>query len=635
MRNRQVKGKKVCGRHSLLSASQDLPSLTQALCEPHLKEDRIVCGSLKYLPARSMSEGKSMLQRWQTRLSAFEDLTGKWRDVGLSALQHSPDASQLAALREAAVQSRRQLGVRTKEFARLPSEEKLTEMGSLIRMYQEHIDAVTKCENFAEKAFLELHGVVEKMVDPYPMMDKLAREKNTILGFVKAQDECDALRRSLAEYESELLELKNQEVTIERLQAELARAEVAAASRVEQSAQDASAELQLVLRQWQDREQTMQKDLKDAASRLAKAEADNRALEAQAAACRQRLDELAALREQEVDALVTELDDCHTRIQMLEKSARGNTDAASALETRHAALDQSISPGVTPVKHSEEQWNAKRAEEMEKALAAAVKDALDQQQASHEQELRKLREEVGQREAECAGAEAGRRLAADEAASLHQTVRSLGLEVSSRAEHVSALELECQALRESVRRLEGELRRHPGSASTIIAPVDVLDVPPPFGDHTSVGAEQQLSTSSADFLAVAAQRDALRQRLLSLEEASSSQIHGLTVEVHRLQDECGKLRGLLRLHQQGGAAGIPVRPGEDDEMDHRSLAELSKMHGNGVATREATIRFLDGFMQVLQKHVLTNLQLRRLFLGYLVFLHAFMALSVLKRIVFG
>ena len=579
---------------------------------------------------------KSLYQRWNVRLTAFEELTGKWRDIGLAAIQRSPDASQLVSLREAVVQGRRHLASRTKEFAKYSSEEKVAEMGGLIKLYQEHIDAVTKCEAFAEKAFSELHTAVAKMVDPYPMMDKFSREKQTILGFVKAQDECDSLRRTVAEYENELQGLKNQEVTIERLREQVAAAELAVASKLEQSASDASAELHTVLRQWQERESAMQRELTDASALVAKVQADNKALDAQTAASRQRLDELSVQRETEVDELVTELDGCHTKISLLEKAlvAAATQQQQQALAATTTTSDQgdatparSLQPLVQPATVLDE-------DAIERLRHAAVESAVSQLRAAHHVELQQLRADVLRLEDQLAESERRLSTSNDEASRLVQATRSLSQEVLSKSEHVSALEAECQSLRESIRRTEGELRRQPATVSV----QENLDIPPPFSSSAEgpivVATADLLSASSADFLAVAAQRDSLRQRLLSLEEASSSQIHALTVEVHRLQDECGKLRGLVRLHQtSAGGGGVLVR-GEDEEVDHRSLSELSRTSGKGAATREATIRFLDATMTVLYKHVLTNLQLRRLFLGYLVVLHFLMFLNVLRRVLF-
>ncbi|KAG2079224.1 hypothetical protein BDR04DRAFT_1146939 [Suillus decipiens] len=69
------------------------------------------------------------------------------------------------------VLGRKQLADRTKEFKKIPDDEKLNSFKGLLKAYQTEIDNLTKRSKVSENAFLNVYKVLAEAPDPYPLLE--------------------------------------------------------------------------------------------------------------------------------------------------------------------------------------------------------------------------------------------------------------------------------------------------------------------------------------------------------------------------------------------------------------------------------------------------------------------------------
>ena len=465
-------------------------------------------------------------------------------------------------------------------------------------------------------------------------MERLSKEKSTILGFIKASEETDGLKRTMMEYEAELRGLKNQEVTIQRLREELADARILTATNAAQSSREANAEVTAVLKQWHEREAVVARET--AESRAAQERQQNlvAVLEAQLASTRSKLEELEVQREHEMDDLIEELDTQRLKIATLEQQIASLTqvsDVSARTElswlTSSAMLptpdvtpirEAPAGPSVTPVrdpkaKHVAAELEAKlfemerrdvAAQQLIRSLESRIPPLLDQirvlSQRNSELELASTndKEEVMLVRAELTAARSQCKVLESEKLSLHASIQHLEKELKRAESKVDEARPNPQFTLESL------LTENVSTTATT-----ATNKPAGTSDGLNVGD---------DFLAVAAQRDRLRQRLLTLEEASAAQIHALQVEVRRLEDDNARNVALTR------AIHIDTTV---DEVDHRPAAPMWSTLSTQMPLKERVIVILDRSFSLASKYIVPNLQLRRCVTAYLILLHAFMLLS--------
>jgi predicted nucleic acid-binding Zn-ribbon protein len=201
---------------------------------------------------------------WTLRIQSLEELNTSWKGYGLSIFQRGAaesDALRIAANTELVAAGRREVSGQTRDFAKLDPEQKLAQLGSLVKGYQTYVDEVTRALKHAESAHKNVHSYLKQLSDPYPVLERFLRHKAALLSLLKGSDSADSLRKQLRDREAELAELTNQEVTIRHLREQIAELELQATVDEGQQEANASAEVAQVLRQWQERENAVQKEL--------------------------------------------------------------------------------------------------------------------------------------------------------------------------------------------------------------------------------------------------------------------------------------------------------------------------------------------------------------------------------------
>lgn len=114
------------------------------------------------------------------------------------------------------LKSRKKLAETTKAFRKLPDTEKVAAAGGLLRAYQEEIDNLTKRAKYAENAFFMLYKGLFAAPDPVPSLEAALDMKVS-----EIEEQNRKLKRELKEYEVEFASLKNQDITIRKLEEQI------------------------------------------------------------------------------------------------------------------------------------------------------------------------------------------------------------------------------------------------------------------------------------------------------------------------------------------------------------------------------------------------------------------------------
>eukprot|EP00759_Apiculatamorpha_spiralis_P033013 PhF_6_TR34221/c0_g1_i1/m.50203/K09313/CUTL; homeobox protein cut-like len=157
--------------------------------------------------------------RWDILKQRFLDVSNvsnKWRSVDWSALQSqiSAEVARATANRQVLGETRRHVATRTKEFGAMDDNARRTELPTLLRMYQNYIDDLTKSIKALEGSYQHLRDVLHELPDPTLPMEALAREVVVVDTAKELEGKFFVVNDRVVELEKEISSLKNQERTI-------------------------------------------------------------------------------------------------------------------------------------------------------------------------------------------------------------------------------------------------------------------------------------------------------------------------------------------------------------------------------------------------------------------------------------
>lgn len=138
-------------------------------------------------------------------------------DLDSKRLVLDTQGSAMKSEKDSSLRSRKKLAETTKAFRKLPESDKVAATGGLLRAYQEEIDSLTKRAKFAENAFFMLYKGLFAAPDPVPSLEAALDAKTS-----DVEEQNKKLRRELREYALEFASLKNQDITIRKLEEQVA-----------------------------------------------------------------------------------------------------------------------------------------------------------------------------------------------------------------------------------------------------------------------------------------------------------------------------------------------------------------------------------------------------------------------------
>lgn len=257
--------------------------------------------------------------------SSFQSMRNFWKEFSLPDLQKSLDttAAELADRQDESDTSRKKLVELSRDFKKNTPEDTRKKMAPLLKSFQAEIDALSKRSKASETAFLSIYKKLVDVPDPLPILEQAVIQQQKVSKLQDYEIENKQLRETLEEYNSEFAEVKNQEVTINRLKEKLREYEDKMEERVQARAKEKEKDMQ---KMFSDKERTLQETQVSVAKKLG--EAEHKAATLQAALdstqselfdVKAKFDEVAAARSSEIEILEADVERANQRALSAER----------------------------------------------------------------------------------------------------------------------------------------------------------------------------------------------------------------------------------------------------------------------------------------------------------------------------
>ncbi|KAF8973105.1 CASP C terminal-domain-containing protein [Flammula alnicola] len=360
----------------------------------------------------------------------FSAALATWKDVNLAEVQKTLDKQgiELVDNQKESVVGRKALAEKTKEFKKISDDEKLNAIKGLLKAYQTEIDSLTKRSKASDNAFLHVYKVLSEVPDPYPLLEAAVDQAVKVAEAMEHEAELQQLRDENAELKKRVNDFATVENAKKKLEAKVEQLDQKMDSliqeKVSQKANELTATYDEKLRNYEDREQDLQRQLSLTKNQLRDLRVSNESNQAKLFDHSQRQDQEVVAKLAEVDMIIADLDRANSRIVALEhrneilraeiETTRSGTETSErfkALESQIAALEsetETLSHSIESqkVRTSEvEAIGQKRAEDLTKELQkksleadqlrTKLKDLSDYDEIKRELEIMKYVEFSG------------------------------------------------------------------------------------------------------------------------------------------------------------------------------------------------------------------------------------------------
>lgn len=143
-----------------------------------------------------------------------------WKNFDLDARRLSLDQScvDMREMKTSSISGRKRLNDATKSFRGKNRDDQAGSMTELLKLYQEEIDQLSRRSKFSESAFYSLYKSIYDAPNPSISIEGLV---NMVAASSTNQLEIERLKSELDQYDKEFQLLKNQDITIRRLEDQL------------------------------------------------------------------------------------------------------------------------------------------------------------------------------------------------------------------------------------------------------------------------------------------------------------------------------------------------------------------------------------------------------------------------------
>lgn len=598
----------------------------------------------------------------------FERAIKAWGEIGLDKLQKSLDDEgiQIVDNQKTSVIGRKELASRTKTFKKLPDDEKLAEIKSLLKLYQTEVDNLTNRSKYAEGCFLNLYKLLAEAPDPKPLLEasidsvisaseasKLAAENARLNDLVSRHADYDNIKAKLMKVEMQAIE--NTQARVKAKEAEMRaefdekeRAWTSKEQELNQQISDLKASFKVAQAQLQGDANSGDVD-SDSRSRFAELELVERDLaraNSRAIDLEKRNQELRADLEKAKSGGSNEIDDKLELQNTIERLERENAVLGAKIESSRATVERGNSETEKKVQHLERDVQLKTQE------AASLKEQLAKQQ-DYDQIKRELEilksiefQDDDKQDEETAGASASasgdqkleKRLLArnkklnSDLTTLRVANTELNADLDNYKSQVASLQQQMDKLTKLNSQLEKDLStvREEGlgseSRSGRVSPTSSI-----IGGHgpSGVGSGSASAQSNSGILPIITQqRDRFRQRNAELEQELSKSFQQLTAVRKELE---GVKRDNVELYEKTRYASTYKRPnmsGSNDEIEDRyravyeeGLSPFQQFKGRETERALSNMGPFDRIMYSFTRVILANRVTRNLFMVYCALLH--------------
>ncbi|KAI0697242.1 CASP C terminal-domain-containing protein [Cytidiella melzeri] len=256
----------------------------------------------------------------------FSGALATWKDIDLSELQKTLDAQgiEIVENQKESLVGRKALADRTKEFRKIPEEEKLNVIKGLLKAYQTEIDSLTKRSKVAENAFLNVYKVLAEAPDPYPLLEaavdqavKVAEAREQESELQRLREENADLRKRLSESSSLETAKRKAESRVEQLEQ---RMDELIQEKVTQKENELNATYDEKIRNYEERSKDLHQQVALTKGQLRDLRMSNESNQAKLLDHTQRqADEEVVAKLAELDMMVADLERANSRVVTVER----------------------------------------------------------------------------------------------------------------------------------------------------------------------------------------------------------------------------------------------------------------------------------------------------------------------------
>ncbi|KAJ3803282.1 CASP C terminal-domain-containing protein [Lentinula aff. detonsa] len=285
---------------------------------------------------------------------SFSGALATWREINLSEFQKTLDAQGIEIVdnQKESLLGRKALADKTKDFKKIPDEDKLGAFKALLKAYQTEIDNLTKRAKISESAFLNVYKVLAEAVDPYPLLEaavdqtvKASEVRDLETELRRLRDENAELRRRSQDLSNVEAARKKAEAKTEQLEQKM---EEMIQERINQKENEFNATYDEKLRNYEDREQDLRRQLSLTKNQLRDLRMSNESNQAKLLDHSQRQDQEVVEKLAEVDMIVADLERANSRVAALERrnemlraeaeTMRGDSESSERVKSLNAQV---------------------------------------------------------------------------------------------------------------------------------------------------------------------------------------------------------------------------------------------------------------------------------------------------------
>nr|GAT44640.1 Golgi membrane protein [Mycena chlorophos] len=324
--------------------------------------------------------------------SDFSGALATWKEINLSELQKTLDAQgiQLVDNQKESVVGRKALADKTKEFKKIPESEKLEAFKGLLKAYQTEIDSLTKRSKASENAFLDVYKVLAEAPDPYPLLEaavdqtvKVAEARELEAELKRLREENIDLRKRVNDFSSVETAKKKAEAKVEQLEQKM---EDMILEKVAQKENELNATYDEKMRNYEEREQDLQKQVALTKNQLLDLRMSNESNQAKLMDQGQRQDKEVVAKLAELDMVVADLERANSRVVTVERrneilraeieamrSGSETSDRVKSLEAQVAELEAEAER-LSRVLETQKEASSDAAEDAQKRIGELGRD---------------------------------------------------------------------------------------------------------------------------------------------------------------------------------------------------------------------------------------------------------------------
>ncbi|KDQ21701.1 hypothetical protein BOTBODRAFT_211241 [Botryobasidium botryosum FD-172 SS1] len=288
----------------------------------------------------------------------FSDALSTWKDINLAELQKTLDAQgiELVENQKEGLVSRKALADRTREFKKIPDDEKLNAFKGLLKSYQTEIDNLTRRSKISESAFLSVYKLLAEAPDPYPLLDAAIDQAVKVEEARLLQSELQRLREDNAELRRRVADVaaleaakKKSDARVEILEEKM---DALIQEKVSQKENELNATYDERMMNYEERERDLQRQVTLAKQQLRDLQNSHESNQAKLMDQSQRQDQETVAKLAEMEMVLADLDRANSRVAAVERrneilraeieavrSGSDNTDRMKGLEAQITELE--------------------------------------------------------------------------------------------------------------------------------------------------------------------------------------------------------------------------------------------------------------------------------------------------------